>query len=84
MNMTNLEKYNAAFILIFQVNVELLDDKFSFREVVEWSSLAHLTLISELEDTFDIMFDTEHILNFGSYENGKRILTESYGISFNE
>ena len=36
-------------------------------------------LISELEDAFDIMFESEDILHYGSYENGKAILRK-YGV----
>ena len=43
-------------------------------------SVAHLSLISELEDAFDVMFESNDILHYGSYENGKIIL-EKYGIS---
>lgn len=37
-------------------------------------SVAHLNLISELEDTFDTMLETEDILHYGSYLNGLEIL----------
>lgn len=39
-------------------------------------------LIADLETVFDVMLDTEEILNFGSYENGKKIL-QSKGVDFN-
>ena len=51
----------------------------AFKNVSKWDSVAHLSLISELEDAFDVMFDSEDILHYESYENGKRIL-EKYGI----
>ena len=40
-----------------------------------------MTLITKLEETFGLMFDTEDILNYGSYLNGKKIL-EKYGVDF--
>ncbi len=42
-------------------------------------SAAHLSLISELEDAFDVMFESEDVLHYGSYENGKAILRK-YGV----
>ncbi len=77
--MINLEKYNKIFIDVFGVNESALNESFTFKDVPQWDSVAHLSLISELEDAFDIMFESEDILHYGSYENGKRIL-EKYGI----
>lgn len=79
--MTNLEKYNSIFMTVLGVDETVLDDSFTFKDVPQWDSVAHLSLISELEDAFDIMFDSEDILHYGSYENGKSIL-EKYGVIF--
>lgn len=80
--MTNLEKYNKVFMDVFDVKESALDESFSFKNVPQWDSVAHLSLISELEDMFDVLFDSNDILHYESYENGKRIL-ERMGISFN-
>lgn len=77
--MTNLERYNQVFISVLDVTETQLDENFTFKNVSKWDSVAHLSLISELEDVFDVMFDSEDILHYESYENGKRIL-EKYGI----
>ena len=77
--MTNLEKYNQIFEDVLGVSESALDEKFTFKDVPEWDSVAHLSLISELEDAFDIMFESEDILHYGSYENGKEIL-QKYGV----
>lgn len=77
--MSNLEKYNKAFMDVLGVNEDVLNERFTFKEVPQWDSVAHLSLISELEDAFDVMFESEDILHYGSYENGKRIL-EKYSI----
>ena len=79
--MTNLEKYDRIFSEVLNVPVSVLGEAFTFRDVPQWDSVAHLSLISELEDAFDVMFDSEDILHYGSYENGKRIL-QRYGIEF--
>lgn len=77
--MTNLEKYKAVFTEIFDVSESSLNEDFTFKAVEDWDSLTHLSLITQLEDTFDVMFDTEDILHYESFENGKRILRK-YGI----
>ena len=80
--MTNLEKYNKVFMDVLGVSEEVLNDSFTFKAVPQWDSVAHLSLISELEDAFDIMFDSEDILHYGSYLNGMEILKKKYGVDF--
>ena len=81
--MSNNEKYQNIFMEIFSVDATDLNSSFNFKDVEKWDSLTHLTLISELEDTFDVMFETEDILHFGGYENGKKILAR-YGVEFED
>ena len=81
--MTNQKKYNKVFTTLFNINDNQLNKDFTFNNVEDWDSIVHLSLITELEDTFNVMFETEDILSFGSYENGMRIL-EKYEISFND
>ena len=77
--MDNLKKYNDIFCRVLNVPESVLTEKFTFKEVPQWDSVAHLSLISELEDEFDVMFESEDILHYGSYENGKSIL-KRYGV----
>ena len=79
--MSNNEKYKAVFREVFNVDDSQLNAAFTFQDVASWDSITHLTLISELEDTFDILFETDDILHFGGFINGKSIL-ERYGIIF--
>lgn len=79
--MNNLEKYNKVFLTVLNARPEQLNAEFTFKGVPQWDSVAHLSLISELEDAFDIMFDSEDILHYGSYENGIKIL-QRMGVEF--
>ncbi|MCQ4872516.1 acyl carrier protein [Butyricimonas paravirosa] len=72
--MTNLEKYNQVFVETFSVEEDVLDDQFAREHVGNWDSVRQLSLVSNLEDTFDIMFDTEDILGMVSYKEGKNIM----------
>ena len=79
--MSNKEKYQNIFMTVFNVDKEELNDTFSFKDVEKWDSLTHITLISELEEAFDVMFETDDILHFGGYESGLKILAR-YGVEF--
>lgn len=78
--MTNLEKYNEIFKSTLNLSEEELNDKLVYQEVPEWDSVGHMTLISALEDEFDIMFDTDDIIDFSSYVKGMDILQSKYDV----
>ena len=72
--MTNIEKYNAAFVEVFGVTEEVLNDSFSKENVEGWDSVHQLNIISILEDSFDVMFEPEVIMELTSYGKGIEIL----------
>ena len=79
--MSNIEKYTEVFVSVFGVDKERLDETFNFKDVDDWNSIIHITLINELEDTFDVMLDTEDILHFGGFINGIEVM-KKYGVEF--
>ena len=72
--MTNLEKYNQAFIEVFAVEPSALNENFNKDAVEEWDSVHQLNIVALLEESFDIMFEPEDIMDLTSYEKGKEIL----------
>lgn len=77
--MTNLEKYNQ----VFTSTLEIAEDKLkglSYQSVELWDSVGHMTLVANLEDIFDIMMETDDIIDLSSYEKGIEILKEKYGV----
>ena len=77
--MANIEKYNAAFIEVFGVTEEVLNESFSKENTEEWDSVHQLNIIALLEESFDIMFEPEEIMELISYGKGIEILGR-YGI----
>lgn len=79
--MMNYEKYLEAFVEAFGVTrEEAVEMKYGDNGV--WDSAAHMILISTLEDQFDIMFDTEEIIDFNSFAKGLELLKEKYNVEF--
>ena len=72
--MSNLEKYIEAFVNSLEISKDQVNEKLSYQGVENWDSVGHMSLIGELEDTFDIMFDTDDIIDFNSYSKGIEIL----------
>lgn len=79
--MTNLEKYDNIYKKMFHVTEEELES-LAYKETPEWNSMAHIALIAELEDQFDLDFDTDDIFLLKSYVIGKEMLTTKFGVKF--
>ena len=78
--MTNVEKYNN----VFMENLQISEDKLAglqYQGVELWDSVGHMSLVAALEDEFDIMIDTDDIIDLSSYEKGMEILAK-YGVEF--
>ena len=71
--MTNLEKYNAAFCETLSIDESKLNG-LKYQAIPEWDSVGHMTLVAAIEDAFDIMMETDDIIDLSSYEKGKEIL----------
>lgn len=80
--MNNLDRYNEVFQSVFNVQSQELNGNFASGAIDKWDSITHLSLITALEDEFEIMLDPEDILNFKSYLEGKEIL-EKYDVKLN-
>ena len=78
--MTNIEKYNQAFVDVFDVPADQVESVSSESQV--WDSVNQMRLVSEIESAFDIMFDTADLIYFDSYEKGKEILSKDYDVEF--
>ena len=76
--MSNNDKYKKIFVETFEIGEEHLDE-LEYQGIQEWDSVGHMSLIAAIEDVFDIMMDTDDIIDFSSYKKGKQIL-KKYGV----
>ena len=50
-----------------------------YQEVEGWDSIAHMSLIAEIEDRLGIMLETDDVIDMSSYEKALEIVGK-YGI----
>lgn len=74
--MSNIQAYNTIFIETFQVDEKELNADFNSESIEKWDSVCQLSLVTNMEDEFDVMLDPEDIMGFKSYEIGKTILAK--------
>lgn len=79
--MNNSEKYLNTFVEIFGVSTENAVT-LEYQGISEWDSVGHMELVAAIEDAFDIMMDTDDIIDFSSFEKGKEILANNYNVEF--
>ncbi len=79
--MENIQKYREAFVKSLEIKEDQLES-LEYQGVSEWDSVGHMALIAAIEEAFDIMMDTDDILEFSSFEKGKEILSKNYSIDF--
>ena len=57
----------------FPIKEEQLE-KLEYNQIDEWDSIGHMGLMSELEEKFKITLSTDDIVDFSSFQKGKKIL----------
>ena len=77
----NIEKYENAFMESFDIEKSMLNEELKYESIPEWDSVGHMTMISNLEEVFDIVMEMDDIIDFSSFEIGKEIL-KKYKIDF--
>jgi acyl carrier protein len=67
---------------VFKEVLEIKDDvdpaELKYNHTANWTSLAHIALVSALESEFDILIDTDDIIAMSSYEKAVEIVRKNY------
>ena len=57
--MTNLQKYDNAFIEIFSIKPNDLNSLLVYQSIQAWDSVGHMSLIAAIEEAFNIEIPDE-------------------------
>ena len=79
--MNNKEKLINSFISALGVEESAIVDSLEYNTIPQWDSVAHMALIAALEEVFDIMMDTDDIIDMSSVAKSKEIIAK-YNIMF--
>ena len=80
--MNNNVKYKQSFADALDVKLDVLKETLKYNEIAEWDSIGHMTLISKLEEEFNISIETDDIVGFDSFKKGIEILNKNYDVKF--
>ena len=79
--MSNKQKYQDIFIKSLSIDSNKFDENIKYNEIPEWDSIGHMTLISGLEEGFNVSMETDDIVDLSSFKKGIEIL-KKYNIKF--
>lgn len=71
--MTNDRLINVFAEALGLPAVSITDD-LAYNSIKEWDSTAHMILVAALEDTFEVMLDTDDIIDMSSVAKAREIL----------
>ncbi len=80
--MTNEEALKKAFCEGLGVNEDAIDwGTLQYRGIEQWDSVAHMQVVAEIEDAFDIMMDIDDVIAMSDFKATKEIL-QKYDVRF--
>jgi acyl carrier protein len=77
--MDNIEKLRNSFAEALGIDKEKVEDSLEYNSIPEWDSVAHMKMVAAVESAFDVMLDTEDIIDMSSFEKVKKIVMK-YGV----
>ena len=60
------EKIKKVFAECLGVSDDIITDSLEYASIPQWDSVAHMTVIVGLEDEFDIMIETDDVIDMSS------------------
>ncbi len=72
------EKLNEIISKILLLRVDELDDSIRRKDYEPWDSMAHLVLISEVENAFGVFFTDDEVVEIWTLADLRRVLATKF------
>jgi acyl carrier protein len=72
------EKLQNIFAEVLDIPLEQVTDALAYGQHDKWDSMTHMMIIADIESQFDIMIDTDDIIDMSSFAKAKEIVAK-YG-----
>ena len=69
------DRVRNQFVEVFGITADSVVDELEYASIPQWDSIAHMSLIVALEDEFDIMIDTDDVIDMSSFKKAKEIIS---------
>lgn len=72
--MTIQQRLAAVFRDCFELAPEVAVEDLAYRGLPAWDSVGHMRLVAAIETEFDIMLETDEVLDLSSFAKGLEII----------
>ena len=62
------ERLRNVFVETLQLGDSVDVENLKYRDIEQWDSLGHMTLVGAIEDEFDVQLDTEQVIDMSSFK----------------
>lgn len=76
----SIDRLRQAFANSLGIPAASITDDLRYNAVPQWDSVAHLALIAAIEEAFDILIETEDVIDMASFAKAKEIVAK-YGVA---
>ena len=79
--MDNTEILREIFAGALGIDKGKVTDSLEYNSIPEWDSVAHMALVAAIDQAFDIMMDTDDVIDMSSFKVAKELLAK-YNVGF--
>lgn len=79
--MIEIDRLRKVFRSALELPGDYDVDGLEYRAIEKWDSLAHMSLVAAIEDEFDVMIDTDDVIDMSSFTKAREILGK-HGVDF--
>ena len=74
-----LQKLRTTFAASLDLPIESITDDLQYNTIPQWDSIGHMALIAAIEQAFDILIETDGLIDMSSFLKAKEIVAK-YGV----
>ncbi|UCC45799.1 MAG: acyl carrier protein [Candidatus Zixiibacteriota bacterium] len=79
--MDNNDRLRTIFADALGIDKDLVVDELEYNSIPEWDSVAHMALVAAIDEGFEIMLDTDDVIDMSSLSIARDIL-KKYDVEF--
>ena len=81
--MASIQQLQGVFVDSLGIPPDTDFGELTYRSVPQWDSVAHMRLVADLEAAFDVMLDTDDVVDMSGFAVCRTILGK-HGVKFDD
>ena len=74
--MSTRQTLKNAFVQALGIDPGIPVEQLVYRQIPQWDSMAHMILVQEIENAFNIMLSTDEVIGLSSFDKSLEILAQ--------